>query len=194
MARASWLVGKTVVITGASSGIGKSITKILIEKYSCTVIGIGRSKDKLLCVQKELGGLGNMFSYRAFDVSNRLSWEEFSKELVFTDKSIDILINNAGVLPPFDKAMNLSIDKIESTMNINFYGAVYGMRSLWDIIRKSKDASIINISSSASLCAMAGASIYSASKSALRSFTESMQGEYKDMYISFVVIIYRLIF
>ena len=182
----SWLVGKTVVVTGASSGIGKCITKILIEEYSCTVIGIGRSKDKLISLQKELAGLSGMFSYRTFDVSDRLSWLDFSKELVFTDTHVDILINNAGTLPPFDKAMDTPIDKIHSTMDTNFYGAVYGMESMWDIIRKSTTPAIINISSSASLCAMAGASSYSASKSAIKSFTESMQGEYKDMYIAFV--------
>ena len=186
MAKNSWLVGKSVVITGAGSGIGKCITKILIQEYSCTVIGIGRSKDKLVSLQKELAGLSNLFSYRVFDVSNESCWNEFAKELVFTDNHIDVLINNAGVLHSFLKANDLQLADIESAMNTNFYGAIYGMRSLWNILQKSTTASIINISSSASLCALAGISAYSASKAALRSFTESMQGEYKDMYISFV--------
>ena len=109
MAKVNWLTGKTVVVTGASSGIGREITKILIEKYSCKVIGIGRDEAKLKNLQNDLKGLSNLFSYKTFDVSELSRWEDFAKELVFTDVKVDVLINNAGVLPPFKKGMDIDI-------------------------------------------------------------------------------------
>lgn len=186
MAKVNWLTGKTVVVTGASSGIGREITKILIERHSCKVIGIGRDEAKLKKLQADLKGLGNLFSYKAFDVSDKDRFYDFAKELVFTDTTIDVLINNAGVLHSFKKAMDIGTDEIERVMNINFYGAVYGTNAMWDILLKSKTPAVINITSSAALCSLAGTAAYSASKSALKSYTEAMQHEYKGVYIGFV--------
>lgn len=186
MAKVNWLTGKTVVVTGASSGIGREITKILIEKHSCKVIGTGRDEAKLKQLQSELKGLSNLFSYKTFDISSKARFEEFAKELKFTDTQVDVLINNAGVLPSFKKATDIDISTVENVMNINFYGAVYGTRAMWDVLEKSNTPAIINITSSAALCALAGTSVYSASKAALKSYTEAMQHEYKNMYISFV--------
>ena len=186
MAKVNWLTGKTVVVTGASSGIGREITKILIEKYSCKVIGIGRDEVKLKKLQSDLKGLSNLFSYKAFDVTDKGRFQDFAKELVFSDTTIDVLINNAGVLPSFKKAMDIDLSTIEQVMNTNFYGAVYGSKALWDVLQKSKTPAVINITSSAALCSLAGTSVYSASKSALKSYTEAMLHEYKNMYISFV--------
>ena len=186
MAKVNWLTGKTVVVTGASSGIGREITKILIEKHSCKVIGIGRDETKLKKLQSDLKGLSNLFSYKTFDISDSARFEDFAKELNFTDTKVDVLINNAGVLPSFKKATDIDISTVENVMNINFYGAVYGTRAMWDVLEKSNTPAIINITSSAALCALAGTSVYSASKAALKSYTEAMQHEYKNMYISFV--------
>ena len=76
-----WMQGKTVVITGASSGMGKGIAQRLIVDYGCNVIGIARSEQKMKKFVEELDFYAGKFSYRLFDVSVRENWEKFAAEL-----------------------------------------------------------------------------------------------------------------
>ena len=99
----NWLNGKNVVLTGASSGIGKEITKILINEFDCLVLGIARNEEKMLNLIEELGEKKEKFSYKLFDVSSKTNWEDFAKFLEKENISVDVLINCAGVLPNFDK-------------------------------------------------------------------------------------------
>ncbi|MCH5197301.1 MAG: SDR family NAD(P)-dependent oxidoreductase [Oscillospiraceae bacterium] len=176
---ANWLENTTVVITGASGGLGKGIAMKLIQKFNCTVIGIARNEEKMLNVVKELGEKADKFSYQLFDVSKEENWEKFAEYLQENNISPDVLINNAGILPKFNRFGNYAVDYIKSAMDINFYSAVYSMHHLMPIILKSKKAAIINISSSAALCTLAGTSVYSASKAALKSLTEAVREEYR---------------
>ena len=66
-----WLKNKKVVLTGASSGIGKEITKILIEKYDCFVLGIGQNEQNMIELKNLLKERSHHFSYNLFDVSNK---------------------------------------------------------------------------------------------------------------------------
>jgi 3-oxoacyl-[acyl-carrier protein] reductase len=66
----NWMDGKTVVVTGASGGMGKGIAMKLINEHNCTVIGIARSEEKMKKVVDELGENASRFSYKLFDVSN----------------------------------------------------------------------------------------------------------------------------
>ena len=172
-----WIDNKTVVITGASAGIGKGITEKLIKKHNCKVIGIARSKEKTEKFVEELGEYAKNFSYKLFDVSVKENWFEFAEYLKENDIQPDVLINNAGILPKFNKTQNYSIEEIESVMNINFYSAVYSINALLPTILKSSTPAVINVASSAALMSLAGTSTYSASKGALKSFTESLREE-----------------
>ncbi len=168
---------KTVIITGASSGIGRGIAEKLIKEYNCTVLGIARSKEKMESLSAELGSDAEKFSYRLFDVSNQENWRDFHSYLTENGIKPDILINNAGILPEFKKAENLSVEEIKQTMNINYYGAVYSMKELLPLILESSTPAVVNIDSSAAFMPLAGTSVYSASKAALKAFTEAMREE-----------------
>ena len=101
--------------------------------------------------------------------------------------SPDILINNAGILPKFDRFLNYSVEELDKAMHINFYSCLYSMNALMPLILKSDSAAIVNIASSAALCSLAGTSVYSASKAALKSLTDAVREEYrKDCYIGLV--------
>ena len=173
----NWLNNKTVIVTGASSGMGKGITEKLIKEHGCTVLGVARSQQKMEALVAELGEYADKFSYQLFDVSDRASWDNYLAYLEENNIQPDVLINNAGILPKFDKFQHYSIEEIEKAMNINFYAAVYSMHALLPLILKSSSPAIINIDSSASLMSLAGTSVYSASKAALKSLTESMREE-----------------
>ena len=184
----SWLNSKTVIVTGASGGMGAGISATLIKKHNCTVIGIARSESKMLKFIEELGEeYAKQFSYRLFDVSVKENWESFAQELKENGTNVDILINNAGILPKFKRFDRYSYEEIEKAMNINFYSCIYSTKTLMPMLMESSTPAIINIDSSAALMTLSGTSMYSASKAALKGFTEALRNEYSGkMYISLV--------
>lgn len=179
MTQKNWLSGATVIITGASGGLGKGIALSLIEKFDCKVIGIARNEKKMKSVVAELGKNADKFSYQLFDVSVEENWKNFAEYLKENKIRPDVLINNAGILPKFDKFGNYSLEYIKKAMDINFYSAVYSMHYLMPMILESGKAAVINVASSAALCSLAGTSVYSASKAALKSLTEAVREEYR---------------
>lgn len=183
-----WLQGKTVVVTGASGGMGAGIAATLIKKHGCTVIGIARNERKILNFINELGEENaKRFSYRLFDVSVRENWESFAKELEENNIAVDVLINNAGILPKFKRFDRYSYEEIERAMNINFYSCIYSVKTMLPILQKSSSPAIINIDSSAALMTLAGTSVYSASKAALKSYTEALRLEFAGkIYVGMV--------
>ena len=186
----NWLRGKYVVLTGASGGIGRQLCKILIVKYGANVIGIGRSEEKMRSLKEELAQNGDKFSYDLFDVSERENWQSFALKLENENVTPILLINNAGAFPTFNKTLNTPVETMERIIKINYLSAVYAIDTLKDIIKgegKNKPA-IVNIASSAALCTVAGTAAYSASKGALKGYTEALQMEEKDK--KYVGIIY----
>ena len=180
-----WLNNKVVLLTGASSGIGRELAKTLIMKNNCKIIGVGRSEEKMIKLKKDLGSFSSNFAYKLFDVGVEDNWRNLAKEL--KDEKIDIIINNAGILPSFANFKNFvendctnSVEVgVNKVMSTNFMSAVYSVAYLSDIIEKSDAPAIINVDSSAGLCALPGITIYSASKGALKNFTESLMCERK---------------
>lgn len=183
-----WLQGKTVVVTGASGGMGAGMAATLIKKHGCTVIGIARNEKKILNFIDQLGEENaKKFSYKLFDVSKRENWEDFAKELEDENIAVDVLINNAGILPKFKRFDKYSYEEIERAMNINFYSCIYSVKTMLPILQKSSSPAIINIDSSAALMTLAGTSVYSASKAALKGFTEALRIEFAGkIYVGLV--------
>ncbi len=174
-----WLDGKTCIVTGASGGIGAGIAATLIKKHGCTVIGIARNESKMLKFIDELGEeYAKNFSYKLFDVSKNENWENFSAELKENGTEIDILINNAGILPKFKRFDRYDESEIENAININFYSCIYSIKALLPTLVERHGA-IINIDSSAALMSLAGTSMYSASKAALKGFTEALREDFR---------------
>lgn len=183
-----WLQGKTAVVTGASGGMGAGIAATLIKKHGCKVIGVARSEPKMQKFVEELGEeYASQFSYKLFDVSVKENWENFAEELKAEGIMPDILINNAGILPKFKRFDRYSYDEINQAMNINFYSCIYSTKTLLPLLLQSETPAVVNIDSSAALMTLAGTSMYSASKAALKGFTEALRVEFAGkMYVSLV--------
>ena len=175
----SWINNKTILITGASGGLGFGIAKYLIFKHNCNVIGIARNEQKLLNAIEELGDKKSNFSYFLFDVSIKDNWTDLSERLKEANVQIDVLINNAGFMLPFAKFEKYSESEIEEIVNTNFCAHLFAIKTLLPIIKQSKSPAIVNISSAAGLCAVVGQSMYCATKFAVRGLTETLQQEYK---------------
>lgn len=199
----AWIYGKNVLITGAGSGFGKLLCEKLITRYNCKVLGIGRTESKLINLKNELFSLGydgtdekGGFDYRTFDVGIEQNWINLKNELLLKGQTIDVLINNAGVLPPFCKYQNLESGMLENTFSANFFACAYSIKHLIDIIdmsrahakenKKAKGA-IINVSSSAALACVIGTAAYTASKSATAAFTKVLALERPDLYVGLIM-------
>ena len=177
----NYLQNKRILLTGASSGIGKEMTKMLVNKYGASVIGIGRNEDKLRILKEELG---DKFTYYAMDVSVKENWKNLAKTLETEGAGIDLLINNAGVFPQFECVENMTSEQIQSVMNVNFYASVYGIETLLNFL--GEEGGIVNICSSGALCTVVGTSAYSASKSALKAYTEALMLEERKRYVGII--------
>ena len=181
----NYLYQKTIVITGASGGIGFNLAKMLIEKYDCKIIGIARNEQKLLENLETLGELKSNFTYKLFDVSIKENWQNFYSYLVENNIQIDVLINNAGFMLPFKKFGDYTENEIEGVIKTNFLSVVNATHILLPLLKKSSSPAVINVSSAAGMCAVVGESMYCATKFAVRALTETMQQDYKkQIYVA----------
>ena len=174
----------TVIVTGASSGIGKCLSEILITKFGAKVIGIGRNEDKLSSVKSMLGD--NFIPYK-MDVSVKEEWNILSNYLQAENISVNALINCAGVLPKFSKFNKSVSNMARSVMDTNFFSIVYSSEVFIPILKEAKNAIMINVLSSSALCPFAGVSLYSSSKSAGVRFSECLGFENKDVLVATVM-------
>ena len=174
--------GKTAVISGASSGIGKSISAYLIKNYGVRVIGLARGWDRLQAAKSELGEL---FVPYAMDVTSRSSWDELYSYLVSNEMKVDALINCAGALPEFKSFDKTEENELEGIVKLNFLSCAYAYYALEPIL--SDGGAVVNVSSASALCPFGGVSTYTATKSALNAFTVALSCERKDVRFSSVL-------
>lgn len=176
--------GACAVISGASSGIGREIAAILCRKYGCRVIGLARNEERLRKTAEELGEGFIPFVCDVTSDSDRQSLLDFISENGIRP---DILVNNAGVLPPFSHFSPDSVSELARVMDVNFRAHVNMCAAFLPLLLKSERGAIVNVASSAALATLPGTSAYSASKSALLAFTESLSLEYgKSLFVSAV--------
>ena len=179
----NWLVEKNVILTGASSGIGKEIAKILVSKpYNCKVLGVARTEEKLVELKQELG---DNFLYFPMDTSIKENWTKLKEHIEKENFAVDVLINNAGRMHNFISTTKLDLKTIENVMNVNYFSIVYSVNELLDCVLKSSTPAIINICSSSALCTVPGVAGYSASKAAVKAYSETLALDLKGKaYVS----------
>ena len=177
-------MNKTAVISGASSGLGYELSRLLITKYGCRVVGLARRRERLEAVRAELGENFIPFVCDVTKDEDRARLLDFITENGFEP---DILINNAGILPEFSCFTPERADELERVMELNFHSHVKMCAAFLPILLKSDRGAIVNVASSAALATLPGTTAYSASKSALLAFTESLSLEYgKSLFVAAV--------
>lgn len=183
-----WLKNKNVMVVGASDGIGKYLAFKLILQFNCKIIGISNNRAEMEMLNDRLEEYKDNFSYYIFDATNEKSWEEFSEGLKTNKAKIDVLINCVGELPEFKTFEDYTQKDITKTMNANFYSAIFSIRHILSFLKESEEPAIINVACLASSLSIGGTSIYSASKSALKSYTQILAQELdKKFYVGLVL-------
>lgn len=168
----------TILITGGASGIGYEFAKQLCETN--TVIITGRNKQKLEKAKEELKNI-HVFEC---DVSNPSQIKALYEIISHDFPELNILINNAGIMKKIDlqKESNYEILTEEITTNLN--GTIFMSTLFLPLLKKQKQASIINITSALGFVPLAASPIYCASKAALQSFTKSLRIQLKNTNIN----------
>lgn len=179
------LEGKTVVITGASSGIGLATAKEFARTApkNLKLVLTARREDKLQDLAKEIEkevGSGVKIHPVKLDVSNAEQVRSFVGKLPKEFQEIDVLVNNAGMVRGMDKVGDVKEEDINIMMNTNVMGLINMTQAVLAVYKKRGEAGqgdIINIGSIAGREGYPGGSIYCASKAAVRTFTEAMRKE-----------------
>ena len=171
------VAGKVVLVTGASSGIGETVSKKLAAA-GAHVLLVARTEEDLIRVQKEIENAGGKASVFVCDLNEMEQIDICSKQVLASVDHIDILINNAG--RSIRRAVHESLDRFhdfERTMQLNYFGAVRLVLNILPHMMKRKDGHIINISSIGVLANATRFSAYVASKAALDAFSRCLAAE-----------------
>ena len=166
---------KIVIVTGASSGIGRA-TAIEFAKHGAKLVLIARRKDKLEQTARELERFGTQTLVITCDVSVRSQVKSMSDQVLEKFGKIDILVNNAG-FAIYGLVSDTSIDDIESQMQTNYLGMIYCTKNFLPTLLKQHSGHIVNVASVAASFGLPGIASYCASKSAMLGFSEGLQHE-----------------
>jgi len=177
---------KVVVITGASSGIGKA-SAIQFAKKGANVVLVSRRKTKLEELQKKLTEFNTETLVCECDVSDKLQVKNMAKSVLEKFAKIDVLVNNAGfaILGSVD---DLSIQEIESQMTTNYFGMVYCIKEFLPKMKEQNKGHIVNVASVAGSFGLPGIAPYCASKFAMLGFSEGLKHELNDTGIGVTVV------
>jgi NAD(P)-dependent dehydrogenase (short-subunit alcohol dehydrogenase family) len=179
---------KVVVVTGASSGIGKA-TALKLAAAGAKVMLVARGEEKLLDTKKEIEAAGGKAWIYTCDVSDMASCDALVAKLLKDHGACDYLINNAG--RSIRRGIINSLDRFhdfERTMQLNYFGALRLIMGFLPRMMERRSGHIINISSIGVLSNAPRFSAYVASKSALDSFSACAASEFVDKGINFTTI------
>ncbi|RZJ00711.1 MAG: SDR family oxidoreductase [Brevundimonas sp.] len=167
--------GKTVVITGASSGMGAAAARHLAAK-GATVVLAARRVDRIESLVAEITQAGGKAIAVATDVTKREDLVRLVDAAIESYGRIDVLINNAGVMPlsPLER---VKVDEWDQMIDVNLKGVLYGVAAALPYMIAQKSGHIINVSSVAGHKLFGGSAVYSATKFAVRALSEGLRQE-----------------
>lgn len=164
---------RTVLITGATAGIGEAIARLLAD-HNFRLILCGRRADRLETLLNELSSRTEVHTL-CFDIARRNDVASALETLPPTWRVIDVLINNAGGAHGLDPIQSGSIDDWEAMIDANVKGLLYVSRGVLPAMAERKSGHVINIGSIAGREVYAGGNVYCASKFAVDALSRGMR-------------------
>jgi len=172
---AGYLEGGVAVVTGAAQALGRALAAHLAQR-NCALALVDVDEAGLRETAAKISGMGAAVSTHIVDVADESRMRAFAAEVLDRHCRVTILINNAGVAL-HGYFQEISVADMQWLMGINFWGAVYGVSAFLPALRREPRAHIVNLSSVFGIIAPAGETAYSASKFAVRGFTEALRHE-----------------
>lgn len=167
---------KTIVVTGGGGGMGRELVLALLSK-GAKVVGLDISQSGLEETVKLAGERSANLSIHVIDITNKSDVEQLAAKIIKEHGFVDGLINNAGIIQPFERVNDLSYEIIDRVINVNFYGTLYLTKSFLPHLLRRPEAHILNISSMGGFLPVPGQTIYGASKAAVKLLTEGLHSE-----------------
>ncbi len=180
------IAGKVVVITGASSGLGAATARLLSEQGAVVALGARRT-DRIQALADELNGKRGKAIAVETDVTQYGQVKNLVDTAVKTYGRIDIMINNAGLMPQ-SLLESLRIEDWDRMIDVNIKGVLYGIAAALPYMKEQKFGHFINVSSVAGHKVGPGGAVYSATKHAVRALSEGLRQEVKPYNIRTTVI------
>lgn len=167
------MAGKTIMITGASSGFGAAAARIFAEKGNRLVVA-ARRREPLLALQQELDDRAQVLPL-VLDVRERAAVEAAVAALPAEFNEIDLLINNAGLALGLEPAQQASLDDWDTMIDTNIKGLTYMTRCLLPGMVARNRGHIINIGSTAGAWPYAGGNVYGGTKAFVEQFSRNLR-------------------
>ncbi|WP_319422257.1 SDR family oxidoreductase [Pleurocapsa sp. FMAR1] len=182
----SEIQNKIVIITGASSGLGEATARRL-AKSGAKLMLAARREDRLKELVAEIQKDGGTAKYQVTDVSDRNQVEALAKATHQAYERIDVLVNNAGLMPLSPLAAS-KVDEWDKMVDVNIKGVLYAIAAVMPIMQQQKSGHIINLSSVAGHKVFPGGTVYCATKFAVKAISEGIRlesnGEIRSTNIS----------
>lgn len=180
------ITGKVIVITGASSGLGAAAAEHLANEGAIVVLA-ARRKDRIEKLVDKINSNGGQALAKVTDVTKADEVKSLVDYTVNTLGRIDVIINNAGVMPlaPLER---LRLDEWNLMIDVNIRGVLHGIAAALPYMKEQKSGHVINLSSVAGHLVWEGSAVYSATKYAVRAITEGLRQETKPYNIRTTII------
>ena len=178
--------GRTIVVNGAGSGLGRCLARQLGER-GATIACVDYNETFLKETIALLESQATPCTAHVADVSDAEAVAQVVAEIDATHDGFDGLVNNAGIMQAFTAISDLAVEDIERITQVNYWGMVMLVKASLPILRSRPRAHIVNISSLSALVPFPGQTAYSASKAAMRIFSEGLETELRGTGVSVVL-------
>jgi NADP-dependent 3-hydroxy acid dehydrogenase YdfG len=175
---------KVVLITGASSGIGKA-TALLLAKQGIQVVLGARRTDRLAAIASDIQAEGGSVAYRALDVTSLAQMQAFVNFAQEKFGRIDVIVNNAGVMP-LSKLEVLKIDEWNWMIDVNIRGVLHGIAAGLPLMQQQGSGQFINLSSIGGHAVYPTAAVYCATKFAVIAISEGLRQEVNNIRVTVI--------
>jgi len=179
--------GKTILVTGGGSGIGRALVLNLLNR-GANVAAVDVHETTLQETKQLAGTFSNKLSLHVVNVTDFQAVAQLPQQLIDAHGAFDGIINNAGIIQPFVKVNELTMESIQKVMDVNFYGMLNVTKTFLPELLKRPEAHIVNISSMGGFLPVPGQTLYGASKAAVKLFTEGLHSELRDTAVRVTVI------
>ena len=170
---------KTILITGATDGIGKALAILLRKEYNLALCG--RNEDKINALVQELGDCH--VYYECFDITDDSKRHNFCEHVKTEFGTVDVLINNAGANTKKDKVVDINLDDLRYMFELNCVSAVGMIQEIYPLMAERKQGLFVNILSTCCLFNNPMAGSYSAAKDAMEGISKILLKEVKSDHI-----------